>query len=742
MLEPAAGAGRSVVRPAVAAAVGILLAAGLVGCGGDSVPESDRIGTERGRPPVVLISIDTLRSDRLPAYGYEEVDTPHLDRFRADAILYRHAYSHIPLTLPSHASMLTGALPPDHGVRDNVGYPFDPQGIPYLPRILREHGYATGAAVSSFVLRGASGISSDFDFFEDQIAQGWESDDLGRVQRSGMETLERTLPWLADAADGPFFLFFHLYEPHTPFSPPEPYRSRYESAYDGEVAAADAVVGALLEELRSLGVYEDSFILLTSDHGEGLGEHGYLEHGPFLYREALQVPLLVKLPGNRRAGETVDAPSQHIDILPTVLEVLGLDDGDTKDAPQAGTSLLRLEDGAASRDIYAETFFPRLHFGWNDLASIVRYPEQYIHGPDPELYDLSNDPGQTRNLVRERRQRTTQLRKALDAIDRELAPPGSEDEETLRQLAALGYVGAAPDILEGALPDPKSRVHVLEALAEGVRALTAGRTAEASRLIETVAREEPRLVDAWKYLGDARLAEGRPEEALTAYRQAFELGGRPPHAAIPIASTLLRLGRFEDALAHAELAGEGMPIALDVTAQAQLRLGNLEAAEELIDRLLEQRGSRVSPLITAAELRLAQGRAAEALDFADRAFAGVEDPENAEILRGVDFIRGRALAELDRLEEAESAFRGEIERFPDQLESYTHLAFLYALGNRGAEAGRTLQAMVEANPGPRSHGEAVKALRAMGDPASAEALLRQARNRWPEAENLAALAGG
>jgi arylsulfatase A-like enzyme len=242
--------------------------------------------------PVVLVSIDTLRSDRLPAYGYTGVETPAIDAFRRDAILFERAYSHYPLTLPSHASILTGLLPGEHGVRDNVGYRLASDELPYLPRELKAAGYATGAAVSAFVLQGALGLAESFDLYEDDI-EGKRDTPLGGLQRPGRETLEAALPWLERVAGGPFFFFLHLYEPHSPYRPSEPHASRWRDPYDGEVAEADAIVGRLFAELTRRGLYDRAIIVLLSDHGEGLGDHGEEEHGIFLYREALAVPLLL-----------------------------------------------------------------------------------------------------------------------------------------------------------------------------------------------------------------------------------------------------------------------------------------------------------------------------------------------------------------------------------------------------------------------------------------------------------------
>ena len=275
--------------------------------------------------PVVLISIDTLRADHLPAYGYSSVATPNIDALRGDSILFENAYSHCPLTLPSHLSLLTGVLPADHGVRSNLGYRFDGARHPTLARMLRAHGYATGAAVSAYVLRGATGISDSFDLYDDAVGGDVEwTRDLSTLQRPGLETARRALAWAESVRTKPFFLFVHVYEPHAPYDPPEPFRSRYGATYDGEVAASDGVVGELLTQLRHDGIYDRAIILLVSDHGEGLGDHGEQEHGILLYREALHVPLLLKLPGSREAGTRVQRPVGLIDVVPTIASLLKL----------------------------------------------------------------------------------------------------------------------------------------------------------------------------------------------------------------------------------------------------------------------------------------------------------------------------------------------------------------------------------------------------------------------------------
>jgi arylsulfatase A-like enzyme len=440
----------------------LLAALGLAACGGPHGHKSlENLPTGH---PVVLISIDTLRSDHLPAYGYDHVETPAIDALRSDAVLYRRAYSQVPLTLPSHASILTGLLPPAHGVRDNAGYRLSPSVGPTLAELLHGAGYATGAAVS-FVLRHQTGIARGFDHYDDHFSAGHEKT-IGEIQRPGPETLEAILPWVRSVAGGPFFLFFHIYEPHTPRAPPEPFAARYGKTYDGEVAAADAVVGRLLDELKTLHAYDRSTIILLSDHGEGLGDHGEDEHGVLLYRESLQVPLIVKLPGAADAGAAVDRPVELVDVAPTVLALAGVD----RPEAMTGVSLLKLAEGspaagdAPPRALYSETFNPRLRYGWSGLTSVIRGHYQYIEGADRELYDLAADPGETNNILRSHRKVYATLRDALHGFDSKLQQPFEEDSETRAALASLGYLGSVAPEDESPRPDPKAMLPALEGL--------------------------------------------------------------------------------------------------------------------------------------------------------------------------------------------------------------------------------------------------------------------------------------
>ncbi len=513
--------------------------------------------------PVVLISIDTLRSDHLPAYGYAKVATPAIDGLARDGVLFERAYSHCPLTLPSHLTVLTGQLPGHHGVRDNLGYPFDVERHPFLPRVFKAAGYATGGAVSSYVLRAETGIGKGFDAY-DATFHAIPDDRFDTIQRPGAATVAAALAWLAPHAGRPFFLFVHLYEPHAPYEPPEPFAARYRDVpYDGEIAAADAAVGTLVAELKRLGIYDRAVVALMSDHGEGLGEHGEGQHGIFLYRTTLQVPLLVKLPSARQGGRRVAAPARLVDLFPTLVELAGL----PLPAGLDGASLLPAlggagESAAAAQPAYAEAYYGRLHFGWSELTSLVGGPGDrfhYIEAPQPELYDLAADPGETRNVLAGERRTFAALKGEMASYRTPLAPPTPADAETVAKLASLGYLGGGAVARTGPLPDPKTQQATMRAMETALDHMSAGRFAAAVPVFERALAANPRMTDAWTLLAKAYAKLGRNGDAADAYERAMKLAGGSPELALPAAGALLAAGRLDEARRHAELALAASP---------------------------------------------------------------------------------------------------------------------------------------------------------------------------------------
>lgn len=687
--------------------------------------------------PVILVSIDTLRADRLPAYGYAGVATPAIDAFSRDAVLFERAYSHYPLTLPAHVSVLSGLLPSEHGVRDNLGYEVDfaPED-PYLPRILREAGWATGAAVSAYVLRPKTGLDADFDFYDAniEVTDVDRAEGLGEVQRRGDETLTAALDWLGEVGERPFFLFLHFYEPHTPYAPPEPFASRYADPYDGEIAAVDAVFGRFIEALGELGLYERSLIVLFSDHGEGLGDHGEQEHGLLLYRETLEVPLMVKLPGGDRAGRRSAEPAQLVDVVPTVLDVTGLP------VPERlrGRSLVELLDARGpARPIYAETFYPRLHMGWSELTSLIEGDYQLIDGPDPELYDLARDRRQQDNLLRAERGRYRRLADALKDFERPLEGPGEVDPETRERLAALGYLASPAAARQGPLPDPKSAIHQLDALGEAMRLVDREAFAEAVPRLEALLAENPGMQDAWQALALALRGSGRYPEALAAYQKLRELVGAEAYVVLGMAELYLQLGQVSAAVAHAELALADDPAgAHRRLSEAALAENDLAAAERHARAAVEARELAVAPLIQLAKILVHQGRLEETRGLLAEIDEEIGRRARPRPMADLHFVRGELLVRSGDAEAGRRQLEAEIEEHPDNLDAYTRLVFLHTAEGRMVEATELLRRMVESSPTPAAYVAAVKTLRLLGDESQAAALLRFARGRFPDAETL------
>jgi choline-sulfatase len=639
-------------------------------------------GVERPRPAIILISVDTLRSDRLPVYGYARGATPNIDAFRRDAVLFERAYSHAPLTLPSHLSMLTGLLPTEHGVRNNIGYRFDATKTRALARVLREAGYRTIAAVSSYVLRSETGIDDGFDVYDDDIAVRAGAA-TAENQRSGFETFARAKAILGkDPASpaSPLFLFFHIYEPHAPYTPPEPFRSRVADAYDGEIAAADAIVGELLSTLKAQGLYDDALIVFTSDHGEALWEHGEDQHGILLYREVLQVPLLIKYPDGARRGTSSAAPFALQDIHDEILNNSGFDVPPRNPKP-----------------VYSETLYPRIHLGWSDLRSLIEGNYHFIESSRPELYDLAADPHEKTNIISRERRVAAAMRRQLAAMPAPAESLERIDPEEAKKLAALGYVGT-PQQRSGPLPHPAGQIHLLRDLKQAFHLAAEHRNDEAAASMRALLQTNPALMDVSTRLGEVLVESGRPDEAVAVYRAAVNRAGRlSPELALAISIALLKAGKHQEAAEHARLAITTSPAeAHEVLTHTAIEGRRFDDAARHAEAAIAASNRSAGALLLMAEVQRAAGRYEEALRALDAAEHRAS--ETGVTQRGIDHARGDLFARTDRPEESIAAYRREIARFPQHLQSYANLAVVYRILGRTSEAEEVLDALVRANP--------------------------------------------
>ncbi len=664
----------------------------------------------RPEPPrhVVLVTIDTLRADRLGCYGSTDVSTPNLDRIAGEGAMAIRATAHVPLTRPSHTSLFTGMLPTRHGIRDNISPARVPE-VPTLATVAKAAGLRTAAFVSSIVLAGGGGLERGFDLYSDELAKGTNAEDvpfMNELQRTGDETLAEAIGWLESNRDSRLFAWLHLYEPHEPYEPPEPYRTRYaDRPYDGEVAWSDELVGRLDEALGRLGLREDTLLVVTSDHGEGLGEHRETLHGFFIYQSTLAVPLLMRGPGVV-PGARIDSLVQTVDLFPTVVEMLGLEA--PANADLSGQSLAPALRGEPYRNepvSYAESLVPLLHFGWSDLRSIRRGKWKYIQAPRPELYDLEADPMEIRNLADSEPELSKGMRGALgEELDRERSVGASETsslpQDLLDKLGALGYVGSGAPV-ESSSPgaDPKDKVDEFrvanELIREGIlllherdyeasvaryrklidleiesfeihlnlaRGLLAlERYGEAGPHFEEATRRLPNQREAWEGLSQSRSSRGDLEGALAAVKEAQaqipnDAGFRQQEGAV-----LVRMGRREEARKAYETAMSLAPM----DALLRARYG------ELLRDLGEIEGS-IESLRKATEI----------------------DPQKAAYWNSL----GMTLGGNGRLREAEEAFREAVRIEGENPRYVFNLGLILFRQSRPAEARPFFQKAVEIEP--------------------------------------------
>ncbi len=681
--------------------------------------------------PVVLISIDTLRSDHLPFYGYPNVDTPALSALRTDSILYENAYTQAPLTLPAHVSIFTGLLPDGHGVHDNLGYSVDPR-VPTLAELLKRYGYATGGAVSSIVLSGVSGVGRGFDFWDDDVVPAHAFQALNRVQRPGDEAEASLSAWMEREKSRPTFAFLHLYEPHGPYEPKEPFRSRYANPYDGEIATADAIAGKFLDFLKAKGIYDRALIIFLSDHGEGLGDHGESEHGMFLYREALQVPLLIKLPkGDAPAGSTVSSPVQLIDVYSTIAKAVDVPGF----VPPPGTlSLIDVAAGLPTpeRRIFAETFFPRIHFGWSELRSLLDGRWHYIEGPRPEFFDLASDRQEKANLIEGKPAAFRAMRVEMEKLRTAFRTPGAVDPEAAKKLASLGYLSSGETAGSGPLDDPKDHIATFQLMKDALDHLVEGRPEKAVEATGRLLAENPRMLDIWELRSLALARLGRNDEALAALKKTVELApAGSTHYLRLVANRCLDIGKVDEAIRHAEAAKRlGDPAGDEILARALLAKGDLKGAETAALGSLGSTANKNRGYLVLARIAIRKNDLPRALDLTTRA----EDETSKHQLApaGLHSLRGDILARMSRHAEAEAEFREEIRAYPATLAAWSSLVILYTAQNRPADARRTVEEMISASPGVDSYLTAFQTLSILGDRAGADHWKREGLKRYPD----------
>jgi arylsulfatase A-like enzyme/Tfp pilus assembly protein PilF len=641
---------------------------------------------------VVLITIDTLRWDAVGWSGEGRAATPSLDRLAAEGRAFLDARAHAVVTLPSHATILSGRLPYEHGVRDNALFSFHPD-VPTLATILSERGYACGAFVSAFPLDRRFGLARGFEIYDDEVS-GRGSGRLLLAERPGRETVSRALSWWESRAGRPRFLWIHVFEPHFPYVPEEPFASRHrEAPYFGEVETVDRILEPLLARVRESGGVPAPIVVVTADHGEALGEHGERTHGLLAHDATLKVPLLVWGPGAVEPGRDPE-PARHVDVLPTILALVGVD------LPSGVQGRSLLEAGPRSgAPLYFEALTGTLTRGAAPLHGWMEDGFKAVDLPIPELYDLRSDPGEARNLAEERPDRLREMVARIPAEAREIEVPRSLDREARARLESLGYVASAAGrpAAFGPEEDPK-RIVLLEQAVEDALALhREGRSPEAIENLEAAIEAHPRVGVLYERLALIHAERGQPAAGLAVLARASALGVASPEMEANLALGLAQSGRVDEGRAllarHADSPDPQIQMTLGVVAALH---GDPAEARSRLERALALDPTFPQARIQLAVLELQRNRPEAARAELERAL--VEDPTLADGWNA----EGAARAGMGDLAGAVEAWERAVSIEPRLASAWLNLARAWtARGDRERAAQALASALPHLPPGER-----------------------------------------
>lgn len=540
---------------------------------------------------VILITLDTLRADFVSAYEKGKADTPNIDRVAKEGVLFETCIAQTPLTLPSHTSILSGTYPLHHQIRDNGGF-LVPESLELISEILQKQGLITSAFIAAYVLHSKWGINQGFDTYSDEFdLSRYERVSLGNVQKRAEEVLANAKKWLKTHKKDRFFTWIHLYDPHTPYEPPSPFKEKFpRRPYRGEVEYTDHQLGLFFQFLKDEGLYDKSLIIMAADHGEGLGQHNEGTHGFFVYETTVRVPLIIRAPF-RFPTKKVTNVVELIDLAPTILEALDIP------APSSyqGQSLLGLMFGDRQRNkdtAYTETYYPRLHFGWSELKALYYdNHRKYILAPKDELYNLETDKEEKDNLALKKSYQARKVKERLQKFIREKSQnakqPGEAknlDKDDLQKLAALGYLTTVVDTSNKEnLPDPKGKVEVFNQLSRAKEHMTKERYDEAIEMLKKILETDPHLVDGILQLGNAYTRKYMHEEALECFYRVLEQKPDYQAAMVNVIGSLMGLQRYDKGIEEAKRFLKIFP--RDFTLYNEL--GTIYALKQENDKALE-----------------------------------------------------------------------------------------------------------------------------------------------------------
>ena len=641
------------------------------------------------------MTIDTLRADALSSYG-GPARTPNLDALAARGIRFDFAHAHAVLTRPSHASILTGLYPYEHGVRDHSGYRMKP-GTPTLASMLKQRGFATGAFVGGVPLERRFGLDGGFDVYDDHFGRTGNTSDFALAERPAGEVVDVALKWIG-AQQGRWFAWVHVFDPHAPYTPPPPFDKEYAAQpYYGEVAYVDRALGPLFSAVESAP--RSTFVVVTGDHGEGLGDHGELTHGLMAYETTLRVPLILARIGRgvQPVPEPVSHfPARHVDLVPTILDIAGL----TAPANLQGRSLLTGTDRVPDRDVtsYFEAMSAMLNRGWAPLSGVLAGREKLVDLPLPELYDLAADPNEQTNLIDRRPDRRRALQARLEAF--RAAPPGervAETPEVAAKLQSLGYTSGAArrKAAYTEADDPKNLIQLDQWIQQGIEAWQRGRHDEALQIYERIIAQRPSMAIGYRNLAFLQWQNGQPRAAIATLDRAFHADAVEPGMATQLGTYLAEAGRPADAIVLLEPLASAEPVdpdALNALGIAYARAGQPDKSAKVFQRALDENPANVQALENMATLEVQRGD----LDAAARSLqrAVTIDERSARAHNGLGVVamkRGRPDA-------AFSEWKRAVELAPNDFDALYNLATELDAAGRRAEARPYLERFVRDAP--------------------------------------------
>ena len=685
-----------------------------------------------GRDPrsplnVLIITMDTTRADALGVYGCKSILTPSADRLAREGALFTQAYAPVPLTLPSHCTLMTGLYPPGHGVRNNGNYSLG--DVTTLADLLSTEGYSTAAFVSAFVLDSQFGLARGFDSYFDSFSEevGERQGYFGCVERGGDEITDLACEWL-ESSQQPFFLWLHYFDPHYPYQPPAPFDSLYNNPYLGEIAFVDSCIGRVLEKLEKQGFSERTLVVLTSDHGESLGEHGENSHGLFLYGATTRVPLIMRLSSVVSPGVRIDDCISLADVLPTVCDILGVD------VPEEvqGRSMTSLFSGDSGADVpvYLETLVPLENFGWSEITGVIHRGWKYYRVPYPELYNMAEDPGETLNLSHDQARIRMEMEDLLSDLEKDLSLNRAissriePDSETRKKLEQLGYVWN-PTPGDGEKIDPKLMVQIVNQMEQALLYVNTGKFEGAEGIFQSVLEIDPDNIMAHNHLGALYLITGRENEALSHWRKVIELNPQFADARRNLARLLRGRGSYDEAAIHFRVLLDLNP--RDVKSLTQLGIiamekGELERALFLFDRANSIDSTSVETRENLASVLRRSGRVDESTGHLEWVLEHKKDaPSSINLARAYHTLgryeeavdgftkaielaplsfkayndRGISLLELGRFDDAEVSFKNAITIRKNYAEPHFNLGNLYRQTGKPKEAGESYRRFLE-----------------------------------------------